>query len=292
MSASSYHTHPLSYVDHAWLRYLTHLAHNGYQVEAKSFSADMAGNDTIELLSQDLIIDMLRPLIAVPARKLRYKFAVAEALAILTGDDRVAPLAKLVPRIAAYSDNGRTFFGAYGPRYVEQLDYAIKTLVQNPTSRQAVINIWTDNPPITRDVPCTIALVPIVRDKYMHLQVFMRSSDAWTGLPYDLFSFSMIAYHLCGHLNHRYGGAYVKPGLLFLKAASAHIYVKDLEQVEQCLYSYNNPAQLPPPSSLSHPSYWQDPKRLIDRLTALTQDGVTVDHLAMAKYHATENGLF
>lgn len=70
-----------------------------------------------------------------------------------------------------------------------------------------------------------------IRDDLFNAHVFMRSSDVWLGLPYDIFSFTMIAEWV--RLHHNLGSAAVRagPGELFVTAASSHLYQEDLEGV-------------------------------------------------------------
>jgi thymidylate synthase len=66
----------------------------------------------------------------------------------------------------------------------------------------------------------------------------MRSSDVWLGVPYDVFNFSMLAHLVCGLLNeHRKFDNAVKPGQLFLTAASSHLYETNWADAKLCLAS-------------------------------------------------------
>jgi thymidylate synthase len=64
-----------------------------------------------------------------------------------------------------------------------------------------------------------------IRDDKLHLSVFMRSSDVWLGLPYDIFAFSMVAYLMVVELRSAYPK--LAPGCLWITAASSHLYARD-----------------------------------------------------------------
>lgn len=192
------------------------------------------GIPTLEIPQRTMVIDMLRPVVMTPSRQLNYRFMAAEAFWILTGDDRVESIAKYNGHIAQFSDDGEKFFGAYGPRVVEQLDYVVKKLREDPNTRQAGMTLWRQNPPKTKDVPCTIALFFFIRGNRLNAHVFMRSSDAWLGIPYDVFSFCMLAYRVCGILESGVVNLYV-PGNLYLTAASSHLYETNFEMARSCL---------------------------------------------------------
>ena len=192
------------------------------------------GMVTREILHRTIQVDMRKPVLMVPNRKLNYQFMAAEALWILSGDDRVAPIAKYNKRIADFSDDGETFFGAYGPKIDNQLEYVVRKLVADRDSRQAGLTIWRENPPNTKDVPCTVAIFFSIRNSLLNAHVFMRSSDVWLGVPYDVFNFSMLAHLVCAHVNNCVETR-VSPGQLYLTAASSHVYMENFDAAGRCL---------------------------------------------------------
>lgn len=200
------------------------------------------GQLTKEVLQQTSIVNMRRPVITLPERKLSTKFLGGEAYWILSGDNRVETIAPYNKNIVNYSDDGKTFFGAYGPRILSQLDYVVDKLNSDADTRQAVLTIWRENPPETKDVPCTVAVHFMIRDHKLNCHVFMRSNDLWLGFPYDVFNFSMLSHLVCCKLNAfvvENGGVIIEPGMLYHTASSRHIYEQHFEQVEQLIKRYN-----------------------------------------------------
>lgn len=200
------------------------------------------GQLTKEVLQQTSIVNMRRPVITLPERKLSTKFLGGEAYWILSGDNRVETIAPYNKNIVNYSDDGKTFFGAYGPRILSQLDYVIDKLNSDADTRQAVLTIWRENPPETKDVPCTVAVHFMIRDHKLNCHVYMRSNDLWLGFPYDVFNFSMLSHLVCCKLNAfvlENGGTIIEPGMLYHTASSRHIYEQHFEQVEQLIKRYN-----------------------------------------------------
>jgi len=183
------------------------------------------GKRTKELVHHTICVDMRQPVVMIPARKMNYRFMAAEAYWILSGDDRVDTIAPYNKHIAQFSDDGERFFGAYGPKVVGQLEYVVDKLHKDLSTRQAGLTIWRENPPPTKDYPCTIAMFFHQRGWALNCHVFMRSSDQWLGVPYDIFNFSCIAYMVCAMLNERrHSDIDIRPGQLFLTAASSHLY--------------------------------------------------------------------
>lgn len=219
----------------AWLAELSNVLNGGSDVSPRN-------KLTKELLQQTSAIDMRRPVITLPERKLSTKFLGGEAYWILTGDNRVETIAPYNKNIVNYSDDGQTFFGAYGPRILSQLDYVVDKLKSDVDTRQAVLTIWRDNPPETKDVPCTVAVHFMIRDNKLNCHVFMRSNDLWLGYPYDIFNFSMLSHLVCCKLNANViedNNGVIEPGILYHTASSRHIYEQHFEQAKQLVKQYN-----------------------------------------------------
>lgn len=209
----------------AWKQLVAQLIGQGTQVAPR-------GQTTLEILHNTMVVDMKYPVLLEPARKLNYRFMAAEAYWILSGNDKLANIAPYNSRITQFSDDGVVFAGAYGPRYVAQRQYVVDTLKRDLDSRQATITIWQPNPAPSKDIPCTVALNFMVRDSKLHLHAFMRSSDAWLGVPYDVFNFTMMACDIAAMLNTTRDEPIV-PGVLFLTMASSHLYLTNLDLATQ-----------------------------------------------------------
>lgn len=195
---------------------------------------------TAEIPHRRVVIDLSHPVVLVPARKLSYTFAAAEALWILAGDDRVETIAPYNPNIAKFSDDGVRFAGAYGGPIAAQFDYVIEKIIDDRDTRQAVISIWRPNPPPSKDIPCTVGLGFEIYENQLNCHVVMRSSDLWLGLPYDVFTFSMLTTKIaCAYNSKRFVGhtirEAVKLGQLYLTAWSSHLYARDWEASEACI---------------------------------------------------------
>ncbi len=126
-----------------------------------------------------------------------------------------------------FSDDGKTIYGAYGPRLFnmdgnDQVANVIRLLKKKPSSRQAVIQLFkgTDILEEHKDIPCTCTLQFMIRENKMHMFVNMRSNDAYLGLPHDIFSFTMLQEILARTLN-------VELGSYKHAAGSLHLYDRD-----------------------------------------------------------------
>lgn len=191
------------------------------------------GKKTKELLGFKSMIDMNQPVITIKERSLGYKFMAAEAAWIMSGDNRVSTIAPFSKAISNFSDDGMLFFGAYGPRVRDQLGHVVQALCADHDSRQAVITIWRPNPRQSKDIPCTISCQFMIRENQLYCFMNMRSSDAWLGVPYDWFNFSMLSAGVCLLLRQK--NVRVTLGALHFYAASQHLYEDNWAAVDKCM---------------------------------------------------------
>jgi len=199
------------------------------------------GMPIYEALAAQSVVSMHNPIIYNPVRKLGYKFMAAEAAWILDGRDDVASIAPYSKDISKFSDNGETFYGAYGPRLKHQFDHVMRTIAGDWDTRQAVATIWRQNPVPSKDIPCTVSLQWLVRDGEIHCNAGMRSSDLWLGHPYDIFNFSAYTFAIMIELNKLREAVDLKPlelGYLYLTSGSKHLYERNVEGVSEILKAH------------------------------------------------------
>lgn len=202
----------------AWLERLNYLMQYGKHHNPR-------GMDTIELLGSTLEFDMNRPVIYHELRKSNYRFMASEAEFIANGDNRVASLSRYNKNIAQFSDDGLIFNGNYGEPFNSQVGYVVNTLLNDPSSRQAVLTIWQPNPVVSKDIRCTVSMQFLIRDGEMHTMVYMRSSDAVWGLCYDVFNFVIMTLRILTLFNSMGDEPImIRLGTMKLIAGSSHIY--------------------------------------------------------------------
>lgn len=220
--------------DQSWVRDLQFILEYGNEVSPRG----MLVRESVAYMS---VLSMMDPIIHNPRRKLGYKFMAAEAAWILSGDDRVETIKPYSKDISKFSDDGVTFFGAYGPKIRSQMTYVMNAIDSDPDTRQAVLTIWRETPPSSRDIPCTVSLQWLVRSGNLHCVATMRSSDLWLGHPYDIFNFSAVSFALLIELNrlrNERGALPLTLGNLYLTAGSKHIYERNFEGVRDIVSSF------------------------------------------------------
>jgi thymidylate synthase len=217
----------------SWIQLLDQLLTQGQEVKPRGLKCK-------ELLGVQFCFDNAYANIIIDSqRKLNYKFMVAQWLSTLCGfDDKV--LVQFNSKLSNYETDGRGgVYPSYGPRLVPQWPFVLKSLTDDRFSRQAVMSIWEAqvwNAGQERYVPCTLSLQfllrpveAIVERWALHTVVSMRSSDAWLGLPYDAYNFSMLANYLCSNLNQMLR-AYIRLGSLTINLGSSHLYEEHWER--------------------------------------------------------------
>jgi thymidylate synthase len=125
---------------------------------------------------------------------------LGEFLWYLSGDNQLGFIRHYIKKYEDESEDKKTVYGGYGPRIFcqrgyNQLENVIGLLHEHPTSRRAVIQLFSAEDlgtPRHPDIPCTCTLQFMVREDKLHLIASMRSNDAYMGLPHDIFAFTML----------------------------------------------------------------------------------------------------
>lgn len=184
------------------------------QTLARDFDYESAprGQPIRELIAASFTLTNPRNrLIMSPIRAANYGFGVGELCWYVRGDIDLETMLYYNKRMSRFSDNNMTINSAYGARIlnkkwfgdspvedVGQFDNVIEELKKDPDSRRAVMHI---NEPRdlfkavtigSKDVPCTMSLQLLIRDRKLHMHVLMRSNDVVWGMPYDVFSFTCL----------------------------------------------------------------------------------------------------
>lgn len=118
---------------------------------------------------------------------------------------------------AAYGYRWRHQFGR------DQLRWAVDTLKADPSNRQCWVQAWDPAadgcgyPNQPKNIPCPIGFsLNVIGDK-LYMALFIRSSDAYVGLPYDVMVYSILGNLIARQLD-------VEPGELHVTLANVHIY--------------------------------------------------------------------
>lgn len=127
----------------------------------------------------------------------------------------------------AYGYRWRDHFGR------DQLQMAMSELVVNPTNRQLYISAWDpsyDGLGMTgpKNIPCPVGFSLNALDGKLHCSMFLRSSDVFVGLPYDVMSYALTLDAIAAECD-------LVPGTLHVTMAHAHIYEPHFDDLEECI---------------------------------------------------------
>ncbi len=191
-----------SSIDELVVRGAQHIFDEGVEIKSRSGSALQAYNVTYHLDgSRDRVHTLRNP------GALRYLSREFQAYfkGSLKADDLVHA-SRFWNQLADKSGMINSNYGHYIFRQKisaeanvkNQFEWVIKQLSNNPNSRKATINInQPKHKTNTKDFPCTISLQFFIQDNALNCVVFSRSTDIFTGLPYDMGFFSFINELIC-----------------------------------------------------------------------------------------------
>ena len=173
---------------------------------------------------------------------------LGELVWYLAGSGSLDHIGFYLPKYSDEAESDGNVHGAYGTRLFSdagRLRTAIDTLCAKQDSRQAVIPLLdaTDLTGEYGHTPCTMTLQLMLRNGYIEMIVYMRSNDAYLGLPHDIFTFTMLQ-ELVARTVSAELGTYVH------MVGSLHLYNAHREATQQFLqegHTYSRPMPEMPP---------------------------------------------
>lgn len=237
--------------------------------------------DRETLETENYCIELHNPeagIAGMTARGVSYKLIAAEFMMYTCGwckdEIECAVLVATAPMYGNFLNKQDIFDGFYGehigvrphvsqrierepfPEKVSGIQGVINCLSLDNNSRQAVINTYGKEDierasnQTSKDVPCTLTLQFMIRDNKLNLNVNMRSSDFYWGLPHDLGSFTMIQCMVAACLG-------IRPGQFRMHIGSFHLYTEKMEEIEAKVTSSEgyNELDIPNFNTLSNCEY-------------------------------------
>ena len=125
---------------------------------------------------------------------------------------------------------------------INQVEYVINKLVEQPFSRQAQMITWMPNLDMDiYDPPCLQSLwYRIIEDEegtqWLNCNIRFRSNDAWKASFMNMFGFIQFNKEVIAQGIAKKSGKNVRLGRMNWHADSYHIYGKDLESASQMLF--------------------------------------------------------
>jgi hypothetical protein len=221
--------------EQAWLLTLRMLVDDGLEVPGQGPSRELLGFDVV-------LEEPRRRIIANSVRPLPIVGAVARFVWMMAGNDRLEDIAFYEPLVRHYSDDGLVVPGSnYGARLryagaqTDQVRGAISRLRGADAKadgglRRAANVIWRPEDAVrpSSDIPCAFGIFYSPRDDKLITQLVMRSNNALSLLPFNIFEFSLLGEVVAVHSD-------LELGAMRVEAASMHLYTRDAARAAQIL---------------------------------------------------------
>ena len=194
-------------------------------------------------------------------KKLHFKSIANELIWMLSGNTNIKWLNENGVKIW---DEWATEDGDLGPVYgeqwtawptkdggtINQIDYMVETLKTNPNSRRILFHGWNVEylPDETQSPqenarngkqalpPCHLLYQAFVHDGHLSMQLYIRSSDVFLGLPYNTAALALLTHMLAQQCD-------LIPHEIIVTTGDTHAYSNHMEQIQTQLA--RTPKKLP-----------------------------------------------
>lgn len=203
-----------------------------HTIIANGSPANPRGVATHELLNFTLVSKNPRNrIVRDPERKINRKFAAAEFVSLMTGRAEVGFFTRYISSYGKFSSDGEYIDPniAYGRRLHTDWENLLELLRGEEDTREAVVPIFRDedykwNRHYVTTPPCTCMFQFFARNGFLHMTTTMRSNDAYFGLPYDYFCFTMLMEWVAASLG-------LELGVYTHNVGSMHVYDYDIPKM-------------------------------------------------------------
>ncbi len=214
---------------------------------------DRTGTGTVSVFGRQFRHNLADGFPLLTTKKLHFKGIANELIWFLNGDTNTRWLKE---NGVSIWDEWATESGDLGPIYgaqwtawptrdggrVNQIDYVVDCLRNNPDSRRILFHGWNveflpdeklspqDNVRAGRMAlpPCHLLYQFYVAGGRLSSQLYIRSSDSFLGLPYNTASLALLTHMLAQQCD-------LEPGEIIITTGDSHLYSNHMAQVEEQL---------------------------------------------------------
>ena len=211
---------------------------------------DRTGTGTRSVFGRQLRFDLSEGFPILTTKKVHFKSVVNELIWFLNGGTNTQWLRE---NGVSIWDEWATEDGELGPLYgaqwvswptrdggqINQIDYVVDCLKNRPESRRILFHAWNveylpdetlspqENVKSGRMAlpPCHLLYQFYVANGKLSAMLYIRSSDAFLGLPFNIASVSLLVHMLCQQVG-------LEPGDVVVTMGDCHLYSNHAEQVE------------------------------------------------------------
>ncbi|KPZ56716.1 Thymidylate synthase [Pseudoalteromonas sp. P1-13-1a] len=220
-------------------------------LESGTQKGDRTGTGTTSVFGRQIRHDLSKGFPLLTTKKLHFKSIANELIWFLNGDTNNNWLNEHGVKIW---DEWALEDGSLGPIYgaqwtawptkeggtINQIDYVIDTLKNNPNSRRILFHGWNVEYLPDETVsphenvqngkmalpPCHLLYQFYVANGKLSGQLYIRSSDIFLGLPYNIASLSLLVHMLCQQCD-------LEPGEVIVSFGDLHAYSNHMEQIQE-----------------------------------------------------------
>jgi thymidylate synthase len=239
----------------AYLDLLTDVITNGV------VKGDRTGTGTKAVFARQFRHNLADGFPLLTTKKLHFKSIANELIWMLSGNTNVKWLNE---NGVSIWDEWATEEGDLGPVYgeqwtawptrdgrtINQIDYMVETLKTNPNSRRILFHGWNveylpDESLSPQEnarnglqalPPCHLLYQAFVHDGHLSMQLYIRSSDVFLGLPYNTAALALLTHMLAQQCD-------LIPHEIIVTTGDTHAYSNHMEQIQEQLS--RTPKQLP-----------------------------------------------
>jgi len=229
----------------SYLDLLKDVIENGEQ------KGDRTGTGTTSVFGRQIRHNLQDGFPLLTTKKLHFKSIANELIWFLNGDTNNNWLNENGVKIW---DEWALEDGSLGPIYgkqwtawptkdgetINQIDYVVDTLKNNPNSRRILFHGWNveflpdekispkDNVKAGKMAlpPCHLLYQFYVANGKLSGQLYIRSSDIFLGLPYNIASLSLLVHMLCQQCD-------LEPGEVIVSFGDLHAYSNHMDQIQE-----------------------------------------------------------
>ncbi|WP_137807248.1 MULTISPECIES: thymidylate synthase [unclassified Pseudomonas] len=254
----------------AYLDLLTDVITNGV------VKGDRTGTGTKAVFARQFRHNLADGFPLLTTKKLHFKSIANELIWMLSGSTNVKWLKE---NGVSIWDEWATEDGDLGPVYgkqwtawptkdgrtINQIDYMVETLKTNPNSRRILFHGWNvEYLPDERQSPqenarnglqalppCHLLYQAFVHERHLSMQLYIRSSDVFLGLPYNTAALALLTHMLAQQCD-------LIPHEIIVTTGDTHAYSNHMEQIQEQLS--RTPKKLPQLKILKRPESIYDYK--------------------------------
>ncbi|SJN53872.1 thymidylate synthase [Vibrio ruber] len=238
-------------------------------LENGDVKGDRTGTGTLSVFGRQIRHNLQEGFPLITTKKLHFKSIANELIWFLSGDTNTTWLKE---NGVSIWDEWATEDGDLGPIYgkqwtawptqsgesINQIDYVVDALKNNPNSRRILFHGWNveylpDESMAPHEnarngkmalPPCHLLYQFYVSNGKLSAQLYIRSSDSFLGLPYNIASLALLTHMLAQQCQ-------LTPHEIVVSFGDLHAYSNHMEQIQTQLT--REPRQLPELRILRHP---------------------------------------